>query len=252
MASINQSSLFVYDLETTGPDPASDYIISMSYVIVRPGQPAADPVYFLVNPGVPIPEGSTAVHGITDADVADKPGFDVYAESIASILKEPGLILSGYNNRKFDDVVLERELREAGFPVDLFAMPCLDLFALWRIGEPRTLGGAMRRFLGQELDGAHNAENDALAVVNLIPAMSAFFEGTLPASATELNGILFPEQSNWVDRMGKIIKNDQGEPSLAFGKHKGVALRTMDKGYLQWMLGQDFPEDTKAIISSYL
>lgn len=244
--------LFVYDLETTGNDPLSDYIISMSYMLVRPGENTPDAVTFLVNPGVEIPEASTAIHGISDADVADKPRFDHFAPQVAQILDDPEIILCGYNNRYFDDVVLERELRDAGFPKDLFAKPSLDLYALWRRGESRSLGGAVRRFLGRELENAHSAEADTRAVADLLPVMSEAFAQTLPDSAEALNAALFPEQASWVDRHGKITRNEQGEPALSFGKNKGIALKSLEKSYLQWMMNADFPDDTKAVIARYL
>ena len=64
--------LAVIDLETTGIDPKCDRIIEVSVLKLAPGG-EADHRTRRVNPGVPIPPEATAVHGITDDDVADMP-----------------------------------------------------------------------------------------------------------------------------------------------------------------------------------
>lgn len=54
-----------FDLETTGIDPARDRIVSIGLIDEQ-----AREYSLVVNPGVPIPEKASAVHGIRDADVA--------------------------------------------------------------------------------------------------------------------------------------------------------------------------------------
>jgi hypothetical protein len=76
--------LAVIDLETTGTDTKVDRIVEVSVLKVMPGG-AHDHRTRRVNPGVPIPAEATAVHGISDDDVADMPTFRAIA---------PGLIVS--------------------------------------------------------------------------------------------------------------------------------------------------------------
>ncbi len=66
--------LCVLDLETTGTHPMRDRVIEIAVLRLVPRKA---PVSFVrrVNPGVPIPPAATAIHGITDADVADRPPF---------------------------------------------------------------------------------------------------------------------------------------------------------------------------------
>ena len=40
-----------------------------------------------VNPGIPIPEKTTAIHGISDEDVANEPSFREIARNLASFLE---------------------------------------------------------------------------------------------------------------------------------------------------------------------
>jgi len=71
--------LVFFDLETTGTDIANDRIVEISLVKLFPdGREEVNT--FRINPGIPIPEGATTIHGITDADVADKPSFSDLAE----------------------------------------------------------------------------------------------------------------------------------------------------------------------------
>jgi DNA polymerase III subunit epsilon len=64
--------LAVLDLETTGIDTANDRIIEISILRVMPDG-THDHRTRRCNPGVPIPAGATAVHGIKDEDVAHEP-----------------------------------------------------------------------------------------------------------------------------------------------------------------------------------
>ena len=66
--------LAVIDLETTGTDIRTDRIVEISVIRV---DPCGDREHRTrrINPGVPIPPDATAVHGISDADVADQPTF---------------------------------------------------------------------------------------------------------------------------------------------------------------------------------
>ena len=66
--------LVVFDLETTGVNVTHDRIVEICLLKVFPDFREEIRTY-RVNPGIPIPAGATAVHGISNADVADKPSF---------------------------------------------------------------------------------------------------------------------------------------------------------------------------------
>jgi len=51
-----------------------------------------------------------------------------------------------------------------------------------------------------------------------------------------------------VDYAGRLILNDQGEPVVSFGKHKGKTAREVwntEPSYYSWIEGGDFTLDTK-------
>ena len=57
-----------------------------------------------------------------------------------------------------------------------------------------------------------------------------------------------------IDREGKLRWRD-GEVVIGFGRNSGARLRDLvrdNKGYLDWILSNDFPEDTKEIIREAL
>ena len=66
--------LVVFDLETTGVSVTHDRIVEICLLKVFPDMREEIRTY-RINPGIPIPAGATAVHGISNADVADKPSF---------------------------------------------------------------------------------------------------------------------------------------------------------------------------------
>ena len=59
-----------FDLETTGINIVSDRIVEISILRVTP-KGEEDVLTQRINPGIPIPEETTQIHGITDKDVAD-------------------------------------------------------------------------------------------------------------------------------------------------------------------------------------
>ncbi|MCZ9336229.1 exonuclease domain-containing protein, partial [Streptomyces sp. TRM76130] len=66
MACWYEGPLAAFDTETTGVDVENDRIVSAAVVVQdAPGlRPRVS--RWLVNPGVPVPEAATAVHGLTD------------------------------------------------------------------------------------------------------------------------------------------------------------------------------------------
>ena len=100
--------LAVIDLETTGTDTKIDRIVEVSVLKLSPGG-QADHRTRRVNPGVPIPPEATAVHGITDDDVADCPAFRAIAPGLARYLD--GCDLAGFNILKYDLRLLCRRVQ---------------------------------------------------------------------------------------------------------------------------------------------
>lgn len=93
------------DLETTGGNPVHDRITEIAAVRIEGGREVAR-WSTLVNPGTPISAFIQNLTGITNAMVADAPGFDEVAPRLLDILK--GAVLVAHNVR-FDHGFLLNE-----------------------------------------------------------------------------------------------------------------------------------------------
>lgn len=240
--------LVYFDLETTGVDVARDRIIEISVAKHHPdGKVESKTRRF--NPGVPIPKEATAVHGITDADVAGEPPFGSVARRLADFLE--GCDLAGYNLVRFDLPLLEREFGRANVPFSIEDRRVVDVMQIFYKREPRDLAGACRFYLGRDHEGAHSAEADVAATADILGAMLGRY-ADLPRGLDELCGSLRDPDS--LDYSGNIA-NKNGKPHLTFGKHSGKSLEWLtahEPDYLRWMLEGTFLSDTKAIIRRHL
>jgi DNA polymerase III subunit epsilon len=242
--------LAFFDIESTGISPRADRIIDLSIIKLMPDgtRPART---FRVNPGIPIPPETTAIHGITDEDVKDAPAFEEVAQEVAR--EFAGCDLAGYNILRFDIPMLVEELTRAGVPTDLAERRIVDVQRIFHQREPRDLEAALA-FYCQELHlDAHSAEADVLATIRVLEGQFRRYKD-LPGDVAELDAYCNRRDPAWVDRTGKLKWQD-GEVTLNFGKRKGERLRDIvrnDAGFAKWMLRSDFPQDTRAIVSDML
>ena len=79
-----------FDLETTGIDVAKDRIVEIAVFKVFPNGNKESKTW-LVNPTVPIPPQTTAVHGITNEKVANEPTFKELSSVIYNMIKDSDL-----------------------------------------------------------------------------------------------------------------------------------------------------------------
>lgn len=74
---------------------------------------------------MPIPAEATAVHHITDADVADCPTFKMIAKDLAK--KFEGCDIAGFNSNRFDIPILDQEFQRAGIKFDFTKPRFIDV-----------------------------------------------------------------------------------------------------------------------------
>ena len=102
----------VLDTETTGLDVKTARIIQVGAVGIRQGElVAGEELDRYVDPGVPVPAASTAVHGITDADVKGAPAFAAINAELDGFVRER--ILVGHSIG-FDLAMMKAECERAG------------------------------------------------------------------------------------------------------------------------------------------
>ena len=239
--------LVFFDIESTGLDISTDRIIEISFVKLYPDG-HTDIKTRRINPGMHIPEASTAIHHITDEDVKDCPYFKQYAKSLAQQLE--GCDIAGYNSIKFDIPLLAEEFLRCGIDFDFSRHRLVDVQNIYHKMEPRTLAAAYKFYCHKELEGAHGAETDTIATMEVLKAQLEKYSDTLENDVDALAD--FSVKNRNIDLAGAIILNDKGEAVFGFGKYKDksvVDTLREDPGYYSWMEGGKFTEYTKRILS---
>lgn len=241
--------LVVLDLETTGTRQNVDRIVEISTLKLLPDG-GNEIRTRRVDPGVPIPAEAAAVHGISDADVANERSFPQIARRLAAYLE--GCDLCGYNVWGFDLKVLIAEFRRAGVPFTTNGRQIIDPFQIFVKREPRDLSAALRFYCGMEHDGAHRAEADVLAALLVLDGQAERYPD-LPRSIPELHvAMSYPDV---VDPDGKFVRRADGAIVFAFSDHQGKTVSDVAKtapGFLEWMLKKDFSPEAKAIARAAL
>ena len=240
--------LAFFDIEATGISPRADRIVEICIIKLMPDNSRTTHTY-RVNPQMPIPEEVVAIHGITDADVADCPVFQEIANELAELLENCDL--GGYNITRFDIPMLTEEFIRAGKPIDLDKRSIVDVQRIFHRKEPRDLTAALSFYAGEEHTNAHGAEPDVIATIRV---MEGQFEkyNDLPESVEDLHEYCNPRNPFWADRTGKL-KWSNGEIVLNFGQRKGTSLKSLiqnDNNYIKWMLRSDFPIDVRELINN--
>ncbi|ARP69308.1 3'-5' exonuclease [Streptomyces pluripotens] len=201
-----EGPLAAFDTETTGVDVEADRIVSAAVAVQD--APGSRPriTRWLVNPGVPVPEAATAVHGLTEEHLQRNgrwPAPVVYeiAEELArqAGMGRPLVVM----NAPFDLTLLDRELRRhrASSLEHWFEAAPL------RVLDPRVLDKHLDRYrkgrrtltdlcahYDVTLQDAHDAAADALAALEVVRALSRRFATRLERlSPAELHSL----QAGW-------------------------------------------------------
>ncbi len=257
--------IIFFDLETTGVQVGSDRIVEICLHKVMPDG-TTDTRVERVRPVLAdgttmhIPEQSTAVHGITDADVKDKPSFRELAPSLMEYIGDADL--AGYNSNKFDVPLLVEEFLRAGYDFDLKKRRLVDVQNIFHQMEPRTLVAAYRFYCDKDLENAHSAAADTIATYEVLKAQLDRYKGVEykdregRVSQPVVNDIStlskFTANSQWADLVGHIGYDKAGREVFNFGKHKGKSVEEVfeqEPSYYDWMVKSDFPLSTKKLVT---
>lgn len=236
-----------FDLETTGVNITTDRIVEISVLKVFPNG-KEDCKTWLVNPEIPIPKEITAIHGISNADVADKPVFKEVAKEIYNMIKDSDL--AGFNSDRFDIPLLAEEMLRSDVDFDMKNRLSIDVQTIFHKMEQRTLSAAYKFYCHKELEGAHGAEADANATYEVLKAQIERYKEI--ENDTKFLAE-FSTRKQFADFAGFISYNKHGEECFAFGKHKGKLVTDVletEPGYFGWLLNADFPLYTKKVLTA--
>ncbi|MDP4292771.1 MAG: 3'-5' exonuclease, partial [Bacteroidota bacterium] len=163
------------DLETTGINIATDRIVEISMLKIMPDG-KQDLFTKRVNPTIPIPPESTAIHGISNEDVKDAPTFAEMASNFAQFIGNSDL--AGYNAIKFDFPLLVEEFLRVNVDFDLKGRRLVDVQNIFHKMESRTLSAAYRFYCDKDLLNAHSAEGDTVATYEILKSQLDRYAGT--------------------------------------------------------------------------
>ncbi|HMN06982.1 MAG TPA: 3'-5' exonuclease [Flavobacteriales bacterium] len=243
--------LAVFDLETTGTRIGHDRIVQIAIVRLMPDG-SRDAWQSLINPGMPIPAEASAVHGITDADVADAPVLTDVADQVLAQLH--GCDLAGFNVLRFDLPFLSEELYRIGVEWDSSNLRVIDALRIYHHFERRDLSAAARFYLDRDHVDAHDALADVQVTADVLLAQLGRY-AELPRNVDAL-GDFCGDRKRSPDAAGKLQFDEHGDIGLAFGKYKGWTLENIgrnDPGYLQWLMTKaELPASTLAVMRNVL
>lgn len=266
--------LVVFDLETTGLDLATDRIIQISYIKVKPGGDEERKNLF-VNPEKPIPALVQELTHITDDMVKDAPTFKQLAKTLADDFA--GCDFAGFNSNRFDIPMLAEEFLRAGIDFDFNRCRLIDVQTIFHKMEPRNLAAAYRYYTGHKMEDdfqAHRADEDTEATYRVLQGQLDMYDPASPADPektleNDMDALAeFSQVNSNVDFAGRIIWQEmkdgqgntlldaQGKPRLHevfnFGKYKGWAVADVvhrDPGFCSWVLSSNFTLNTKQVLT---
>ena len=197
--------------------------------------------YQRCNPGVPIPPESTAIHGITDADVATAPRFADVWPRLLSRVGEDALVCA--HNAAYDRAVIATELLRAGLPLPRWRWACTMRGARAAIPHaPRHTLVALADVLRLDGERAHHSLGDAR---------------TAAAIARELDARL----PTWRDDVTPWHPLPEGRVVAVTG-HRAITAadaevvdagvrRMLDEGVTRWVFGGASGVDTVALLAAW-
>ncbi len=243
--------LAFFDIESTGLNVEDDRIVEIGVVKLMPDGERQSRAR-RINPGRPIPASSTAIHGITDADVADCPRFAQVASSLHDWLS--GCDFGGFNLESFDMKMLANEFRRCGLEFPAAGTLVVDPKVIFHQREQRDLSAAVRFYCGRTLENAHSAMADVEATIDVLFAQLERYDD-LPRDVPGLHAATHQKPANWVDAQGRLRWLDDGRASVGFGVNVGRALEDLaksDPSFLSWMLRKDFSLEVKEAVEATL
>ncbi|MGY0391981.1 exonuclease domain-containing protein [Bizionia sp. KMM 8389] len=236
-----------FDLETTGVNITSDRIVEIAILKVHPNG-KEESTRWLVNPERPIPKEVTAIHGISDEDVANAPTFKELAKEVTQIIKDADL--GGFNSNRFDIPLLAEEMLRADEDFDMKNRVSVDVQTIFHKMEKRTLSAAYKFYCNETLEDAHTAEADTMATYEVLKAQISKYDDL--ENDTKFLAE-FSSHKKFADFAGFIAYTKTGEECFSFGKHKGkLVTEVLEKepGYFGWLLNADFPLYTKKVLTA--
>ncbi|WP_156839766.1 DNA polymerase III subunit epsilon [Novosphingobium aquimarinum] len=155
----------IFDTETTGFDPKTgDRMVEIGCIEMFNRMPTGQTFHAYFNPERSMPAGAEAIHGLSDAFLADKPRFSERCAELLEFIADSPLVA---HNASFDFGFLDAELALCGLdPVCRSRM--IDTVALAKVRHPGaklSLDALCTRY---GIDRSHRTKHGALLDAELL------------------------------------------------------------------------------------
>lgn len=251
--------IIFFDIESTGLNVIRDRIIQIAFIKYEPNKEPVEKE-MLINPGIPISEEAMAIHGITPADVKNKPLFGQVAKEMFEFIGDADL--AGYNSNRFDVPMLMEEFARAGFDFKIDIRKLIDVQRIFYKMEPRTLKAALKFYCGTELENAHDALADVKATVDVLKGQLEKYEGR---TFSDKDGNVFEDavrndmlalheftnDISVVDVTQRLKRTSTGKIVFNFGKYTGKEVGEVlanDRRYYFWIQEKEFSSQVKKMV----
>lgn len=158
-------SFTVFDLETTGLSNRKDRIVEIGAVRYDSGK-ITKTMEYLINPEIPIPKQASAIHGIYDKDVKDKPKIDEVLPEFLKMIEGSVLVA---HNANFDVGFIKKALGRAEITIP--SVKVLDTIRVAKKAWPGRKSYALQKlavFLQIDVKNAHRAEDDSRVCLEVL------------------------------------------------------------------------------------
>jgi DNA polymerase-3 subunit epsilon len=201
------------DTETTSVDPESARIVTAAIVVNDPAHEMDIAYNWLLNPGVDIPLGATAIHGISteharEHGINPSKAIPEILDVLASLQAMPMVMV----NAPYDLTILDREMGRYGLGSLTLNSPVIDTLACDRLLDKyrrgrRTLTATAAAY-GLTIKGAHTAHGDVDCSIRLVRAMAAKFPHFANTNLEELQEIQEKAHAKWAEEFMAYRRQD--------------------------------------------
>lgn len=241
-----EKPLIIFDLETTGLTISGDKIVELAYIKIY-SNGAVKRNDILLNPEMPIDREATAVHGITNDMVKDKPVFRDKAQEIWDVFYD--CYYSGFNIANFDVPVLRREFVRVGMDFEYTKEQIIDCKEIFYHMVPRTLSSTYEYYCRKEFNQEHSAVTDTEAAAEILcRQLEKYSEIRNWDFLRKLQNAEIGDDS---ERGAREFYWRDGEAHFSFSKHIGKPVSQVadeDPDFLRWMLKANFLPEVKELI----
>ncbi|MGO1509818.1 MAG: exonuclease domain-containing protein [Actinomycetaceae bacterium] len=217
-----------FDTETTGVDVAADRVVTAALVVREADGSAGQSRTWLVDPGVEIPEGATAVHGITTAYAREHGAPPVQAlDEVATVIAgalSSGAVLVAFN-ATYDLTILRAELVRHGLPtleerLGREVSPVVDPLVVDRHVDRYRKGKRTLELMGQaygvdENAAAHTADGDVAHTLAVLGALARTHGQIGEMTAAEMHTAQARWHAAWAENFEQFLRSKGREDVIS-------------------------------------